>query len=165
VKKSLILIACIFIALASCKKNANVTPANTISATINGVNENFNINTFAQLGSNFKVNSNLYIFGNNGSAVGADQLIISLITNQTLAPGSLTSGSNAVGLVSITYQDGAFSINNPAYITDLSGNQTTVIITSLTNNSVQGTFSGVLTTGNTTKTVTNGKFNLALKTL
>jgi hypothetical protein len=89
---------------------------------------------------------------------------INLSINQSVTKGSYTSGNDAVGLVSITYNSGPFSLANlHAYSTDVSSNQTTVIITALSGSNVQGTFSGKLTGQGLTKTVTNGKFNLALK--
>ena len=163
-KKALIFVSCILLVFTSCKKNSDVAPSNTISANINGVEESFNTNTVAQLSSLIKLNDGLSIYGTNGSATGADILTISLSLNQTLTKGSYTSGSNTVGLVSILYQSGPFSIANlNYYATDDSANQTTVIITTLTGTNIQGTFSGILVNGNATKTVTNGKFNLTLK--
>jgi hypothetical protein len=162
-KKNLIFVSCILLVFISCKKDQGIAPVNTISASIDGVDESFNTNPFAQLGEGITLNSSLSIFGTNGSTKGADVLSITMITGQAIVKGSYTSGNNSVGLVSIQYSDGPFSAANfNSYATDPNGNATTVVITSLTSTNVQGTFSGRLVYGSASKTVTNGKFNLTL---
>ena len=163
-KKALILFSCILFVFASCKKNNNITPSNTISADIDGVNETFNSNTYAQLGNGVTQKSSLSIFGANGANTDADQMSITMVTNNTIITSSYVSGSDNIGLVSIEYNKGPFSLTNSnTYATDVNGSPSTVVITSLTSTNVQGTFSGRLVDGSATKTVTNGKFNLPLK--
>ncbi|MEO6631226.1 MAG: hypothetical protein ABIN13_05870 [Mucilaginibacter sp.] len=163
-KIPVIFICCIFLFFTGCKKDNNVAPENTISASIDGVDESFNTNAVAQLGTTVKLNSNLAIYGTNGSAADDDVISITLAVNQTIAPGSFVSGSNEVGLVSILYKHGPVSLINPnTYATDINGSPSTVVITKLTNTNVQGTFSGKLIYRNASKVVTNGKFNLTIK--
>ncbi len=163
-KRVLVFVSCILLFCTSCKKDSNVAPPNTISATIDGVDESFDTNTFAGIGNGAStLSSNLLIYGSNGSATNADLIKITLNLNQTIVKGSYTSGSDAVGFVSILYQHGPYSIVNPYdYTTDPAGNQTTVVITSITDTNIQGTFSGKLVSGSAIKTVTNGKFNLPI---
>jgi hypothetical protein len=163
-KNILIIVGCILLLFTACKKSTNTAPANTISANIDGVDESFNTNVFAQLGTGAKFNSSLNIYGASGSNAGAHVLTITMAVNQTIATGSYTSGSNSIGFVSILYSNGPFSIANPnTYSTDVNGSPSTVVITSLTSTNVQGTFSGILIYGSTRKTITNGKFNLSIK--
>ena len=163
-KKYLFIAACIFQVLTSCKKATDIAASNTISATIDGVDESFSTSPSAQLSTGVTLNSNLGIYGTNGSATGADALSITLQTNKTIATGTYTSGSSSIGAVQILYSHGTFSLVSPnTYTTDPTGTATTVTISTLTNTNVQGTFSGKLFQGGSSKTVTNGKFNLTLK--
>jgi hypothetical protein len=62
-KKYCVLVICMVALLASCKKNNDVAPSNTISATIDGVYENFNTDPYAQLSTGVTLNSVLSAFG------------------------------------------------------------------------------------------------------
>lgn len=167
-KKSLLFAIYILIVLASCKKNSSDAPANTISATIDGVTESFNTNAVAQIGTGVRLNSNLSITGTNGSATGSDGMSITINSNNTIAKGNYTnSGNNNSGFTSILYSKGPFSFINPIiYVTDVNGTYpSTVTITSISSTNIQGTFSGnlVFRDGKTIKSVTDGKFNVNIK--
>jgi hypothetical protein len=166
-KKYLLFAICLILALSSCKKGSNI-PANTISATVDGVNESFNTGPVALLGSSVQLNSSLSISGSNGSGTNSDRIAITIESNSTITKGTYTNGgTNNSGLTSIVYNKAPFSLTNPnIYTTDVNGNYpTTVTITSISSTSIQGTFSGTLlfSNGTTTKTITDGKFNLSLK--
>jgi hypothetical protein len=163
-KKTLLVISCLLLLFTSCKKNKDAAPENTISANINGVDESFNTNAYAQLGNGVKSNSSLSIYGADGSAAGSNILTITLALNQTISTESYTSGSSSTGNVAVQYSIGSFSLANPnIYKTDVSSNGTTVVITKLTSSNIQGTFSGKIFKGSDSKTVVNGKFNLPIK--
>jgi len=167
-KKPLFITICLLLAFTSCKKNSSDAPANTISATIDGVVESFNTGGGAQLGTAVQLNSNLVITGANGVAAGSDVMSITISSNTSIAEGVYTnSGANNAGFTSILYSKGPFSLTNPnIYATDVNGTHlTTVTITSLSSTNIKGTFSGqlLLNGGSTVKAVTNGKFNLSIK--
>jgi hypothetical protein len=166
-KKTLIFISCILLGVASCKKDSADPPSHTITATINGVEENFNTGAYAQLTTGVATNSNLAIFGTNGSGTSADVMSLTLMGDQTLYTATYSSGNSGVASASILYSNGVATsgVLSNGYATPASGNPSTITITSLTSTSVQGTFSGVLVLldGSTTKAVTNGQFSLALK--
>ena len=166
-RKIILFTALAAISLASCKKS-NVAPSNTFSATIDGTTESFNTNVSAQNGTGTALNSDLSVFGYNGSASGADVLTITLNTNSKITTGTYSNAASSNnGFVSILYQKGPQSLASPnVYASHVNGNYlTTVKITSISNTDVQGTFSAqlVYTDGKTIKTVTDGKFNVAIK--
>jgi hypothetical protein len=164
-KKILLFTICIALAFSSCKKSSSDVPANTISATIDGVDESFNTNPIAELGTAIRLNSNLLISGGNGSGTGSDSMAITIESNNTIVKGSYTNAGS--DFISVLYNNGPFSLANPTYYTtDVTGvYPTTVVITSMSSTNIQGTFSGKLlfNKGTTVKTVTNGKFNLTIK--
>jgi hypothetical protein len=167
-KKILLFTAFISLFLVSCKKNSSVAPVNTLSATINGVDESFNTNVFAQNGSGVTLNSSLEIRGFNGSANSYDALSITLNTNNTITTGTYSNAPNVNdGFISIVYNNGPVSFVNPnTYTSDVNGAYlTTVKIVSISSTNVQGTFTAQLVypDGKTIKTVTNGKFNINLQ--
>jgi len=165
-KKTLLFVIAILSFCVSCKKNSSDpsnTPVNTITATVDGVTESFNTTVYARIGTGIRINSALIISGSNGAASGADLISLTLDTNNTIANGDYTNnGSN--GVTSIVYSKGVFTLANPNYYaTDVNGiYPSTIKITSVSNTNVQGTFSGklVFPDGKTTKSVTDGKFNV-----
>jgi hypothetical protein len=167
-KKLLLFTICVTLTFSSCKKSSSDIPANTISATVDGVDESFNTNPIAELGTAISLNSNLIISGSNGSGTGSDSMGITIESNNTIIKGSYTNASaNNSSYVSVLYNKGPFSPSNPTvYSTDVNGDYpTTVTITSMSSTNIQGTFSGklLLSDGTTIKNVTNGKFNLTIK--
>lgn len=164
-KKTLLIAVCILVSLASCKKSS-VAPKNTITATIDGVTETFNVNAFAQLGTSIDLNSHLLVNGSNSSATGSDGMTIDINANTTIAKGTYIN-NGAAGFMAITYSKGPLSLSSPnIYATDLNSvYPSNITITSVSNTNVQGTFSGQLlfTDGKTVKTVTEGKFNVDIK--
>jgi hypothetical protein len=167
-KKLLLFTICVTLAFSSCKKSSSDIPANTISATVDGVDESFNTSPIAELGTAISLNSNLLISGSNGSGTSSDSMGITIESNNTIVKGSYTNAStNNSSYVSVLYNKAPFSLSNPnIYSTDINGTYpTTVTITSMSSTNIQGTFSGKLLfkDGTTVKNVTNGKFNLTIK--
>lgn len=168
-KKTLLFLISILFICASCKKGSSDpsnTPVNTITATVDGVAVSFNTAIYAKIGTGLRINSALIISGSNGSASGADLISLTLNTNNTIVKGDYTNnGSN--GVTSIVYSKGVSTLANPNfYATDVNGIYlSTITITAISNTNVQGTFSGklVFTDGKTTKSVTDGKFNVSIQ--
>ena len=103
-KTPLLIIICILLAFSSCKKSSDV-PVNTISATIDGVDESFNTNPNAQLGTAIALNSVLNIAGNSASGTGADNIGITIESNSTIVKGSYTNaGTNNSGYINALQQ-------------------------------------------------------------
>lgn len=162
-RKHFLIAICVLATLASCKKTSPIAPSNTISTTIDGVNESFNANIVARLGTGVQQNSDLLITATNGTAKDADGISITINSNSSIAKAVYVNTSST-SFPSLLYSKGSFSLTNPNYYTtDVHGNNlTTIVITSLTSTNIQGTFSGklVLANGSTIKSVTDGKFNV-----
>jgi len=173
-KKILLLPALSVIVFASCVGKAKVDPikpafADTISATIDGVPENFN--SFDTIRYNNP--NSLYFSGTN--ADNADKMILILGSNgNSIDTGAYTSVYGGPKGSEILYGVGpGNTANNYYYTYDISGGASfdaIVRVTSISSSNIKGTFSGtvvqessVLTASPVIKTITNGKFNLAIK--
>ena len=156
------------LAFASCKKSdkkSNSSGTNTITADVGGSTVNFNIGVTGLL-STGQGSYVLFISGATGTGSNEQSMQIGIDSQKPIAAGTYTLSSStspdATAFPQLTYGIGATSPT--AFMTD-GTNVTTVTITSISNTNVQGTFSGVLTSaldGTTTKSITNGKFNVAL---
>lgn len=173
-KKFLLFTAFIATVFASCVSKAKVDPikppfADTISATVDGVNESFNsLDTIRYNNPN-----SLYFSGTN--ADNADKMILILgSTGSSIDTGTYNSVYGGPKGLEILYGVGpGNTANNYYYTYDISGGASfdaIVKVTSVTSTNIKGTFSGtvvlessVLTASPVTKTITNGKFNLAIK--
>jgi len=168
-KKVLASLVCISFFFLSCKKSASSVSSNgSLSATINGVNQSFN-NILLAKNTAMSGQYSLYFSGTNGTSATADELSITVDAYQAITPGTYTLGGSSLGttLPDIGY-DQAYAQGGVAnlYTSDITGTYTTTVtITAISSTSVQGTFSGtvVSSSGNTTKTITNGKFNITFK--
>jgi hypothetical protein len=152
---------------SSCKKSDPVAPVNTLSATVDGVAENFSSGQTTYLSNGLSPDADLSIFGSDGTGATSGNLAITMEANNTIATGTYTNADvNNAGYISITYSIGPATTNFDFYTSDPTAKYpTTITITSITNGNVQGTFSGQLPlyNGTTIKTITNGKFNLNVK--
>ncbi|HTD41823.1 MAG TPA: hypothetical protein VK671_14435 [Mucilaginibacter sp.] len=176
-KRLLLLSVCIAFFAASCSKKAvvpnlglkdTVTVKDTISATVDGVNETFNsVDTVR-----FYSATSMYISGTN--ATNSDKIIFifpELSGNVIGTYDSAAASNNAIqmlyglgpGYTANNYYYNYHVPNGPAY-------DGSVTITTFTNTTVKGTFSGTLIQESSasvghgpTKTITNGKFTLAIK--
>jgi hypothetical protein len=176
-KRLLLLSVCLAVVAASCSKNAAVIPKggaivtvkDTITATINGVNETFNsVDTVRSNGP-----SGMYISGTN--AASSDKIILILGTLSQNGVGTYSSSGANMNNIQMLYGQGpGYTPANYFYTyhpTQGTAYDCTVTITEFTYTTVKGTFSGsliqesALTGGGTQppKTVTNGKFTLSLK--
>jgi outer membrane murein-binding lipoprotein Lpp len=174
-KKFLLFTALIATVFASCISNkAKVDPlkpaaADTISATIDGVNESFNsLDT-----TRYNSPNSLYLSGAN--ADNADKMILILgSTGSSIDTGTYVSTYPAAKGLEILYGVGpGYTPDNLYYTYDIidgASFDAIVKVTSVTSSNIKGTFSGtvvlessVLTASPVTKAITNGKFNLAIK--
>lgn len=162
-KKILLFTTFVIIIASSCKKK-DIAPENTISATINGVNENFTNITFAEIGNSIASKSSMLITGINPT--NNDLIDLQINTISKIVKRKYSNANNFA--VTINYGIGNTSSNgwNEEYQTDvLKDNSTTITITSLSGTKIEGTFSATLigTVGKPGKTVTDGKFNINFK--
>jgi hypothetical protein len=169
-----ILTICLLFLFGSCKKTSNVDPVNTMSATIDGVNVNFNSFANAQLVKDPTdlTTTTLSINGSSGPD-DKESIAVSITShNSSIVSGTFLSSDTGNELVfpSIIYHKKDSTLRlPPVYLTNnFQPGSTTVTITSISSTNVQGTFSGTLVDPLdrfiiAPKTVTNGKFSLAIK--
>jgi hypothetical protein len=182
-KNFLFLSACVILAFASCKKDAaKTTTTNTITATVGGSNINFSTTAIGELASDTGAYV-LEIVGLTGTSSSAQSMAVGLLSDAPFVKGTYTFNSadttstvtvfpiieyikNLSGDDSYIFGTNAgINIGDGSYVGPTS--TTTVTITSISSTNVQGTFSGILVNegdNTTTETVTNGKFNVDLKT-
>jgi len=167
-KKLIFFAVCVVFVLFACNKSG-VKPQINVSATIDGVDENFNTTDSLRY-SNTPTVYSASISATNGTSATADkmELMVNNPTQITTGTYTLTKPWNPPFEPLIIYStDGGSNYAND-YVVDYTGNHPAEItITSVSNTSIQGTFSGVLVvaagTSGATKTITNGKFNLVIK--
>lgn len=175
-KRLLLLSFCIVFVAASCGKKAVVpnvsitknTVADTISATVDGVNETFNSLDTVR----FFSTKSMYISGTN--AASSDKIIFILPALSGNGVGTYDSSASSNNAIQMLYGLGpGYTADNYYYNYHVSNGPSfdcSVTITTFTNTTIKGTFSGTLiqessaTTGHgPTKTITNGKFTLAVQ--
>jgi len=180
-KKLLFFSACIMLAFTSCKKDSSkTTSSNTITATVGGSNITFSTNATGGLATD----SGLYVLeivGLTGTNSSAQSMSIGLVSDAPIVKGTYTFNSADTTSSATVFPDVEYVKNLSGDDSDVFGTNvvinigngpitiptstTTVIITSISSNNVQGTFSGLLVNegdNTTTETVTNGKFNVAI---
>lgn len=166
---------CLLTALAftSCKKAAQqkLIVADTISATINGVNENFNITDSARRKHTSTYYSLAIYARNNADASVAHTLQLFVFSPNpiTTTTYALTPGSyNPPFVPGIVYAEST-AANDLAdtYALDYTGqHQIAITVTAIDSTSIRGTFNGTLIQANNagaTRTITNGKFHIYIK--
>ena len=168
--KTISLIAiCLLFINTSCKKNSenSPTPTNSISATVNGVNEAFNAKIKASEtnigGINVLLITGSETFDTNSAAINIEIDTSAAITTGTYSaktgtPQGFNSGAT------ISYVRGYMAL----YPSLNSGLLNSITISRISSTNVQGTFSATLSgsalgLSPTTKTITNGKFNVTIK--
>jgi hypothetical protein len=175
-KFCLLAAACMMPILNSCKKPDNnpvKSNNNTITATVDGQNLTFNTGAGARIVTNetgiypdlLEITGATDASGNNAIIV-IDVTSINSITTGTF-PSADTNPEPATTSGIIYNQNVAGSQLGQQYITNNNlTNSTSVTVTSLSSTNVQGTFNGALvyfiSGGGPGKTITNGKFNLAI---
>lgn len=170
--------AIIIISISACTKAAKVIPSgNTFSATVDGKTEEFTIGDTVRVTGT----SGIYIAGFN--PVNQDKVMIFAgNSGGVLSPGTYYTDSLGVSPkgAQLLFRDGSVSPGTNGYGgyyytynsyqgVDYSGS---VTFTSITDTLVKGTFTGSLVaensvagaTGLATRSVTNGKFSIYIKT-
>ena len=168
-KKLLFFPVCVLLAFSSCKKDSDkkATASNTITASVGGSNLNFNTGAIAELESS----SGEYAIEIGGSTTtGSSGQAVSIVveSESPIVTGTYTLNSMtntiATSFPKIQYIENQSSSNLISYETDVTGAySSTVTITAISSTNVQGTFNGVLISGQNstdTKTISNGKFNV-----
>jgi hypothetical protein len=162
--------------IISCKKSSS-TPGSTITATINGVNKNFNLMAKALKGTSGGV-TEIVISGNNSNSSTSSQTLQFTLDN-SFSGDSITTGTytdtsstiNLTGLFAINapgndsiYEGGSTVYENALYDSVTIIKHLTVTIISFSETAITGTFSGDLFPfGNDAATpisLTNGTFNV-----
>jgi hypothetical protein len=158
----LLLPCCLLFALLSCKKSSTspTSVTGTMTATINGTAQTFNVGAIANLQSA----GGTYTLGMEGLSAAsgsANSMIISITTTSPIVAGTYTASSSAAN-VSYT------QANANVYQYDgSSGSGPSVVIKSISSTSVSGTFTGTLQlingSGASSVAITNGAFNLKIQ--
>jgi len=165
-KKLLLTAVCLVLIFSSCEKknDSDVVPANTISATIDGNQINFNTGVEAIYSDSSKKVS---LFGFAGLGSKAPVININVSSGKFIATGTYTSVAGsafALANPNIIYTDtGAGEDAADIFVTDGSGTHPTIVnITSASSTNIQGTFKGLVVrgTGLQSATIANGKFNV-----
>jgi hypothetical protein len=154
--------------LTSCKKSSNssTTPAGgTITATVDGTPMTFN-NVLVAKDTAYLGAYLITFSGVTSLTASSPELSLTIDGSSAITTGtySLTSTVNTTNLPAITFSQGSSLV----YSSDISGvDPTTIVITTLSNTNIQGTFSGTLLlavgAGAATKAITDGKFNVNFK--
>lgn len=153
----------------SCKKdkktNTTATSNFYITADVNGIATTFNINESA---ATITINGGQVITNIGGQAKDGTILAISLVGGTLAGKTYSDAAVNDDDRPSIVINAG----NDPFVNDDHSANIPTVTISSLSSNTISGTFSGGLVYGSSVgsigpsiKLITNGKFNLKFSPL
>jgi hypothetical protein len=160
--KLLLLPLCVLFVFTSCKKSSDspTSVTGTMTATINGTAQTFNVGAIANLQSS----GGTYTLGMEGLSAAsgsANSMIISITTNSPIVAGTYTAASSQAN-VSYT------QANSNVYQYDgSSGSGPSVIIKSISGTSVSGTFTGTVQlingSGPSSAVITNGAFNLKIQ--
>ncbi len=163
---------------ASCKKSSSSTPAG-VSANIGGTNKNFTTLTSA-VKTNLGGIDEIIIMGEVASGTNAESVVINISNDLSGGVDSIVAGTYAdsstkfsvevdyltvVSSLPAPYAGGTFidGSQSPASVP----NHLVVTISSITSNSIKGTFSGNVYLGgdatSTSLSVASGSFNLPLK--
>ena len=141
----------------------NTASADTISATINGVDEHFASNDSAQY-FHPQIYDATYITARDGALSRIQIEVFSKTGPVPVGTYTLSSAnSNPDRFPSLVYEVMTGQYNGDFYTPDTSTNPLTITITSTTSTRVIGTFSGTLAkSGGATLVFTNGKFNVGI---
>jgi len=167
-KNTLLFAICLLFIVSSCKKSGGNTPTvtNSISATVDGVNVNFN--TVATAVRDTTQPSFLTITGYTAASGARAEIEINVQSNTSGLTGTYLSLNpiNSAGFATLFYNNLLAGSGNQLYVSNSGGinSYTTITISSFSKTNVQGTFSGrlILVGDTTTHTVTNGMFNVAV---
>jgi hypothetical protein len=170
-KKPILIVACFAFALAACHKALVVTPDSGISATINGKYETFNVLDSVRVAGSHGI----YLTGSNDTTSDKVMLFFANVNGNPIAPGTYTTTTAGGNTLQVLLGIGpGYTYNNYYYTYEITGGPSydaTLTVTSIDSTSIKGTFNGTVvlessipdTGARPIKTITNGKFNLAIK--
>jgi hypothetical protein len=164
-KKTLSLLIYSLLLLSSCKKSTPIVADNSISASVDGVDDSFNINATASQTSYNGVGNAISISGTNAAS--------EYISIAVASTGTISNGTYPINTASQGFQNGTTVIYNEGYTTLFSNLNAappnTITITYISSTVVQGTFNTTVTGRSLlggsviNKIFSNGKFNLNIK--
>lgn len=155
--------AFVTVAISSCSKDDNnAAISGTLTATVDGKVTAFDKNV---LGGTSSVNGTTFTSVRGADDAG-NELTITVVGVLTPGKTFVSNAANEADRPIVIYT----AINNDTYVNDDNATSeiVTVAVSAAASNNIEGTFSGKLTTlvaGNSTpktKSITNGKFNVAL---
>ena len=153
---------CMLFVLTSCKKSSTspTSVTGTMTATINGTAQTFNVGAIANLQSE----GGTYTLGMEGlsaTSSSANSMIISITSSTPIVAGTYTAASSQAN---VSYTEA----NTNVYQYDASsGSGPSVVIKSISSAIVSGTFAGTVQlingSGASSVAITNGTFNLKIQ--
>ena len=159
--KHLVLVTLAFgvLTLNSCKKK-DVTPAVSITATVDGTATNFNVNAAALQGTV----SGVTITNIQGTTSGGATLSMALSGTVTAGKTYSDAATNSNDMPLFVYAPSPTSTDD--YLNDDAdaSNLPSVTITSVTSTTIDGTFKGLIQNSTGTKSIANGKFHVNIQT-
>jgi hypothetical protein len=156
--------------LVSCNKTLEPVPGNGISATVDGKYETFNALDSVRLSGS----SGIYITGSNDTTKDKIMLFFGNTPAHPLAAGIYSTTATDGNTLEMLYGVGpGYTFDNYYYTYHINGGQAydaSVSVTAIGSTSIKGTFSGAVVLESSvnsdthpSKTITNGKFSLAIK--
>lgn len=146
-KELLIYLALIALLFISCKKSQPIVSNGTITATLNGVTDSFNTDSFGANGPS-KGEYELFISGNDRAKTNLRGLSVKVTSSNPITTGTYPATLQII-------EDGS------ATLVIWGTNSGTITINAINGNHVEGTFSGILgSASNGNLTITNGAFSL-----
>jgi hypothetical protein len=161
-KRLLFLVTFVALAWSSCNNKAIEPPVTkgTITATVNGVDETFNVSDSVKYVPKQAQTADwwLIISGQNSEAANADKIFV-MIDYQAPIVAGVTYNNEITDHPINVHMSYKTSVKQylASYGSPLPVNMT---VASFSSTNVQGTFSGSPANNGETKTITNGKFNL-----
>jgi len=152
-------IALSVITLNSCKKK-DEKPAVSISATVDGTVTSFNVNAAALQGTLDGVT----VTNIQGSTSGGAMLSMTLLSNVTAGKTYSDAATNDNDKPLFVYAQSPTAQDDYINDDDDASNLPTVTVTSVTSTTIDGTFKGLIQSGQSTKLITNGKFHVNIQT-
>lgn len=165
-KRLLPFLICIALAWSSCTNSA-VSPTitkGTITATINGVDETFNVSDSVKYIAKQPQTADwwLILSGHNGEAASSDQFFLTLDYQAPIVAGVTYNNEITDHPINVTI---SYKTSVKQYMASYgSPLPVNITITSFSSTNVQGTFSGSPSNNGETKTITNSKFSLDFST-
>lgn len=148
--RKLLFVSLAVVTLASCKKDKNDTPAYNLSAKVDGVKTDFNTAVVASKDGDASLGYTLIITAVGGSASNPHPAFSIYLEDDAVFTAKTYTAAND-DVTGVYVPENSFTYGSD---TDF-----TLVISSITDTEIKGTFSGKVDNGTTIKTITEGTFS------